>query len=310
MDMTAVPHLDAPLVITDGGLETTLIFDDGIDVPHFASFALLDTPEGRAALDRYTDSYIEIAQTHQLPLIIETATWRASSDWGELLGYSINQLAELNRYSVTSIVERVGDADVVVSGCLGPRGDGYVADTAMSVADAAEYHRPQIQWLSDGGAHLVSALTMTNVAEATGIALAARDSGVACVISFTVETDGSLPSGETLADAIERVDLMTDSSPAYYMINCAHPTHFDTTLEPAAWTDRIRGIRSNASTMSHAQLDNADELDAGDPVDLAARYVELRRRFPNLTIFGGCCGTTTAHVAAAARTLVDTLVIA
>ena len=303
MDINTLPHLTAPLALTDGGMETTLIFDDGIDLPYFASFVLLDSEEGRDALRRYVSSYTAIAAAHDTPLVIETPTWRASADWGDLLGLTADELAAVNRRSVEFLAGHADECDLVISGCIGPRGDGYIADTAMSVDEAATYHRPQVEALRDAGAHLVSALTMTNVAEATGIALAAREAAIESVISFTTETDGRLPSGEKLGGAISAVDEVTGASPAYYMINCAHPTHFDGVLEAGPWMDRIRGIRSNSSTMSHEELDAAEELDAGDPVDLAARYVEPRERFPSLSIFGGCCGTSTVHIAEAATAL-------
>lgn len=301
--MSSLPQLDAPLTLTDGGLETTLIFHDGVDLPYFAAFPLLDSDEGNEVLDRYVDSYVDVARRYDVPLIVETPTWRASADWADLLGMTPEHLADLNRRSVEAVASRSAGVELIPSGCVGPRGDGYVADLAMTADGARTYHRAQIEALRDGGAPVVTAITMTNSAEATGIAQAAADAGVASVISFTVETDGRLPSGETLGDAIRAVDDATGASPAYYMINCAHPTHFDATLEPSEWMRRIRGIRANASTMSHAELDEADELDAGDPVDLARRYERLRATFPHLTIFGGCCGTDTRHIAATAEAL-------
>ena len=303
MNHNTLPHLTAPLALTDGGMETTLIFDDGFDLPYFASFVLLDSDDGRAALDRYVSSYTSIAAEHGVPLIIESPTWRASADWGRLMSLSDDELVDVNRRSVHFLADHADECELVISGCIGPRGDGYVADIAMDPAEAAAYHRPQVDALRDAGAHLVSALTMTNIDEAAGIAVAAREAGIACVISFTTETDGRLPSGEKLADAVSGVDELSEASPAYYMINCAHPTHFEDVLEAGPWMDRIRGIRSNSSTMSHEELDAAEELDAGDPVDLAARYASLRERFPNLSIFGGCCGTSTVHIAEAAAAL-------
>lgn len=301
-----LPHVDAPLTLTDGGLETTLIFHDEIDLPHFAAFPLVDTPEGQEALDRYTAAYATVARNHAVPLIVETPTWRASQDWADLLGIDAESLADLNRRSVGLVAahrDRLDDGALVVSGCVGPRGDGYAVDEVMSVEEATRYHSAQVAALADGGPDLITAITMTNVSEAIGVATAAAPVDLPSVISFTVETDGRLPSGEELGHAIKAVDAATDPSPAYYMINCAHPTHFDTTLVDADWTDRVRGIRANASTMSHAELDEAEELDAGDPVDLAARYVALRDRFPDLTVFGGCCGTDDSHIATAAAAL-------
>jgi len=167
----------------------------------------------------------------------------------------------------------------------------------MTPEDAQRYHSLQAEVFAETAVDLVSALTMTYAEEAIGIVRAASAAGIPAAVSFTVETDGRLPSGQPLQDAIEQVDAETDGAAAYFMINCAHPTHFAEVLEPGAPSlGRIRGLRANASTMSHAELDEAEELDAGDPVDLARRYGELRQRLPNLNVVGGCCGTDHRHI--------------
>jgi S-methylmethionine-dependent homocysteine/selenocysteine methylase len=120
--------------------------------------------------------------------------------------------------------------------------------------------------------------------------------------SFTVDTDGRLPTGQTLGDAVAEVDAATGGAPAYYMINCAHPTHFDGALAARArWVDRMRGLRANASTRSHAELNESTELDVGNPAELGAQYAALRRRLPRLNVMGGCCGTDDRHMAAIAE---------
>jgi homocysteine S-methyltransferase len=186
---------------------------------------------------------------------------------------------------------------IVVSGIIGPRGDGYRADGPQSPDDAARYHRTQAEALADGGVDMLAAVTMTNSAEALGVALAADRVGRPVTVSFTVETDGRLPSGETLGDAIGTVDAQ--AQPAYYAINCAHPSHFENILaEGGAWTTRIRALRANASSKSHAELDESTELDLGDPADLAQRYRGLRGALPGLNVLGGCCGTDWRHLRA------------
>jgi homocysteine S-methyltransferase len=151
---------------------------------------------------------------------------------------------------------------------------------------------------------MVSAITMNYPEEAIGIALAAKDAGMPVVISFTVETDGKLASGATIGEAITAVDLATGATPIYFMINCAHPTHFDNVLpEDEAWLGRIRGVRANASHKSHAELDEATELDDGDPDDLGRRYRALRRSLPRMNVLGGCCGTDHRHIAAIAEAM-------
>jgi S-methylmethionine-dependent homocysteine/selenocysteine methylase len=186
---------------------------------------------------------------------------------------------------------------LVISGAIGPRGDGYAPGVLMRADDAQDYHAWQIGVLKGAGADLVSAFTLTNIGEAVGIACAAKAAGIPCVISFTLETDGRLPTGETLGEAIEAVDRATNREPAYYMINCAHPAHFSDALEDgAAWTKRLRGLRANASRKSHAELDASTELDAGNPEQLGELYAELLCRFPHINVLGGCCGTDHLHV--------------
>jgi S-methylmethionine-dependent homocysteine/selenocysteine methylase len=307
-----LPQLRDHVFLTDGGIETTLIFDDGLDLPDFAAFHLLATPAGRDALTRYFESYAGIARRDGVGIVLETPTWRASADWGVRLGYTVEQVEAANRASVELVAEvrrrfATPQSPIVLSGCLGPRGDGYQPGELMTVDEARAYHALQIRALAGTEADLVTAITMTYAAEATGIAEAARAAGLPVVLSFTVETDGTLPSGQPLREAIGTVDEATGAYPAYYMINCAHPDHFRHALEPgAAWTSRIRGLRANASRLSHAELDAAEELDTGDPAELAALYHDLRAVHPGLSVLGGCCGTNATHVDAISRACVVT----
>jgi S-methylmethionine-dependent homocysteine/selenocysteine methylase len=290
--------------LSDGGMETTLIYHDGIDLPDFAAFTVLASDDGRAALAAYYDAYLSIAETRGLPIVLDTPTWRASSDWGARLGYSAAQLAEVNRDAVAFLREACSGraTRVVVSGAIGPRGDGYVAEELMSPTEAREYHAPQVDALADAGVDLISALTMTYSEEAAGIATAAHSAGVPVAISFTVETDGTLPSGQPLADAVMQVDAETGQTPIHYMVNCAHPTHFAHVLGDAP-AGRLRGVRVNASAKSHAELDESQELDIGEPLQLAEDVAGLRGRGAELTVFGGCCGTDHRHIDALAAAL-------
>ena len=299
----ALPQMSGDLFLTDGGIETTLVFHEGVELPHFAAFHLLQSPEGTAVLHKCYSAYAEIATRFDTGLILEAATWRASQDWGERLGYSAYLLESANRKAV-ALLEAVRGAyeqalkAIVISGCLGPRADGYRPDNKMTVAEAREYHRAQIHTLADTEVDMLCAMTLNYIDEATGIALAAREADMPVAISFTVETDGRLPDGPSLREAIEQVDRETDSYPLYYMINCAHPSHFQPMLsqDPGPWQGRIRGIRANASSKSHAELDQATELDSGDPSALATQYLELKRQLDHLNILGGCCGTDPHHI--------------
>jgi homocysteine S-methyltransferase len=283
------------MFITDGGMETTLIFRRGFDLPHFASFVLLDDAAGREALLAYYRTYVEIARAHGVGIILDTPTWRANLVWGARLGYDRAALADVNRRGVR-LLEELRSPEVVISGCIGPRGDAYRVEGEMSAAEAESYHAPQVEAFVGTSADLVSALTLTYAGEAIGIVRAAAASDMPVVISFTVETDGRLPSGQRLGDAIEQVDAETGRTAAYFMVNCAHPTHFSGALEPAPWLERRRGVRANASKKSHAELDDSEDLDEGDPAELAAAYRKLHERLPNLNVVGGCCGTDHRHV--------------
>lgn len=298
----SLPQLADRIFLTDGGLETTLIFQDGIDLPYFASFPLIDTAEGRRMLETYYESYAHIALRAKTGFMLDTATWRANPDWAAKLGYAGAGLDEVNRRCVEHLIAlrdryETAETPMVVSGAIGPRGDGYVADNAMTSDEARAYHLPQIKSFLAAGADMATAFTLNYVEEAIGVALAAKSVGLPVAISFTLETDGLLPTGMPLGEAIGLVENASGGYPVYYMINCAHPTHFAHILETdEPWVKRIRGIRGNASTRSHAELDSAPDLDAGDPIDFGQRYSTLRNRQSQLTILGGCCGTDCRHV--------------
>lgn len=301
----ALPQLGSELFITDGGLETVLMFQRGIELPLFAAFPLLDTQEGTQRLVEYYKDYLDVALDHRAGLILDTATWRASIGWGKQLGYSPDDLRRLNQHAVEVLetirgVYETPESPMVINGVIGPEDDGY-KPSALLDADAAQaYHRHQVNAFAESSADMVTAVTMTYVDEAIGITRAARNADIPVVISFTVETDGRLPDGTPLGDAVQSVDAATDAGPCYYMINCAHPDHFSHVLgEAGSWRDRIFGVRANASRKSHAELDAATELDDGDPIEFGELYKELTRSLPALHIVGGCCGTDHRHVGSA-----------
>ena len=302
-----LPQLDGGIFLTDGGLETTLIFHDKLELPYFAAFHLLKDRAGSEALRKYYCSYATIACTHEYGFVLESPTWRANPDWSETLGYSNAALGDANRLAVAMMRElreqfQTPQSPMVISGCVGPRGDGYDPGQVMSETEAEAYHRQQIAILRETEVDMVTAITITNTPEAIGIVRAARDSGLPVVISFTLETDGSLPTGQSLREAIDAVDAATDKGTAYYMINCAHPTHFDTAISTSEpWVTRLRGIRANASKLSHAELNEAPDLDDGNPRELGAQYGDLLRRHPDINVLGGCCGTDHRHIEEIAR---------
>lgn len=297
-----LPQLPGGLFLTDGGIETTLIYHHGIDLPEFAAFVLLKDAKGFETLRDYYRPYVELAQRLGAGMILESATWRANPEWAAKLGYSNDELDTANRRAIDLLVairneNSQATAPMVISGCVGPRGDGYRPTQQMSARDAQSYHQRQIDVFAESAADLVSALTINYVEEAIGITEAARHADMPVVISFTVETDGNLATGQSLQSAVEQVDSLTSAYPSYFMINCAHPSHFKQVLQnEAPWVQRIRGLRANSSTKSHAELNESTELDIGDPHDLGQLHARLKQHLPLLTVFGGCCGTDVRHV--------------
>ena len=299
---TRLPQLSGQVFLTDGGMETTLIYHEGLELPLFMAFPLLNQAEGLAKIRGYYRRYCRMACDAHMGFVLESPTWRANPDWAGRVGYSKLALADVNRKAIDLMVDMRDEFEtphspMVISGNIGPRGDGYVPGQMMSARQAEDYHAEQIAVFSNTEADMVSAFTLNYTNEAIGIARAAKAHGMPVVISFTVEIDGQLPTGQALKDAIAEVDTETGAAPAYYMLNCAHPTHFSDALATCGiWIKRLRGLRANASKRSHAELETMTELDIGDPAELGRQYQELRRKFGHITVLGGCCGTDHRHV--------------
>ena len=295
--------------LTDGGLETWLFFLEGFAAPEFAAIVLMDDDRARGAMARYFDGFLAIAARAGTGFVLDTVTWRGCLAWAAKLGLTEDALMRLSGEAVafaTQIRDRWQDRlpAIVVNGVVGPAGDGYRPSAWAGSDQAFDLHLPQVRVLADGGVDMISAITMTTADEAIGVAQAARAFGLPVVVSFTVETDGMLPNGQGLGAAIEAVDGATGRGPAFYMINCAHPDHFRSILASgAAWTERVGGLRANASRLSHAELDLAAELDDGDPLEFGVLYAALAATLGPLRIVGGCCGTDHRHVASVARYL-------
>lgn len=299
--MTTTPTMS----LTDAGLETELIFHDGRDLPAFAAFPLLDDDAGRARLRSYFTDFTALARDLGFGLVLETPTWRANSAWMIEAGYQPQDVTRVNRDAVTFLREVTGGTNTVVSGCVGPRGDGYAPGMSLDAAGYAAHHLPQVAALAEAGADRVTAFTLSTVAEGVGFATAAARIGVPSIVGFTVEVDGRLPDGTNLGEAIRRTDEATGSAPASYLVNCAHPTHVARGLDDADWRTRVGSLRVNASTLSHAELETSSELDDGDPAALAVEVAALLDALPAVRVVGGCCGTDIRHVAALAGTLAN-----
>ncbi|MEL6450356.1 MAG: homocysteine S-methyltransferase family protein [Pseudomonadota bacterium] len=301
------PLSDVDLFLAYVGMETDLIFNQGVDLPGFASYPLLKTAEGRQFLKGYLKNLIALGKEMDAGVILESPTWVANRDRGAALGYEFSELKQLNQDAIALMAAVRSESDhapTVISANIGPRHDAYAPEAQMNPNEAESYHSEQVSVLASTDVDVISGYTLAYPSEAIGMVQAARKSELPVVISFTVETDGRLPTGASLEDAISEVDAATDSYAAYFMINCAHPEHFSGVLEDAPWMKRVQGIIANASRCSHAELDEAEELDDGNPTELGAQLSDIRQRFPHIQVLGGCCGTDMRHmkqIAAASR---------
>ncbi|RLJ41255.1 homocysteine S-methyltransferase [Litoreibacter meonggei] len=293
------PNIEAELFLAYVGMETDLLFNRGIDLPGFASYPLLETEKGRALLKEYFAGMIALGREKSVGIILESPTWVANRDRGSAIGYAPEKIMQLNQHAVALMSEvrsDHGDVPTVISANIGPRDDAYAPSDQMSADEAEQYHSEQISALAETDVDVVSGYTLAYSAEAIGLVRAARRFGLPVVIAFTVETNGKLPTGATLETAISEVDDGTDGYTAYFMINCAHPDHFEQVLADGPWMQRIKGIVANASRCSHAELDEAEELDDGDPDELGNQLSQIRRQFPHIRVLGGCCGTDMRHM--------------
>jgi len=302
----ALPQLSGRSFLTDAGIETDLIFNRGVEIREFAAHTLLPDPAGREALAGYFRPFLSLAREKGVGFIIDSQTWKAHTHWAEDLGASEEELRQANRDSISFIAGlrdeyRDSKMPVVLNGIVGPRGDAYAPGAEATAHEAEEYHAKQVGWLAETEVDMVSAVTYADSGEAIGVVRAARKLGLPVSVSFTVETDGNLPTGQPLREAIQAVDEATESCVAYFMVNCAHPDHFFHVIEDADWARRIHGLRCNASRKSHAELDQSEILDDGDPVELGALYKGIHSRMPWLNVFGSCCGSDLRHVVEIAR---------
>ncbi|MFK7888145.1 MAG: homocysteine S-methyltransferase family protein [Gammaproteobacteria bacterium] len=302
------PQLSSRLFLTDGGLETDLIFNHGFDLPAFAAHTLLETERGRAALKHYFDGFIDLAHTHGTGLLLDCVTWRAQGAYAGELDTDETELWRINHRAVQFAAGlRAGAANasslMVLNGVIGPSADAYVPGHMLNATEALDYHSQQISWLAETEVDCITALTFNNAGEAIGVVRAANHAALPVAVSLTVETDGTLPSGQPLGEAIIEIDAQTKSGAMYFMVNCAHPDHFRHVLDDERWTHRLRGMRCNASRCSHAELDASETLDAGNPIELAALYRRILTQLPWLNIVGGCCGSDLHHVSEIARAL-------
>lgn len=300
-----LPHQSEQRFLVYAGTGTDLIFNHGLELPGFASFPLLEKPETRAVLAEQMRALVQLSGEMGVGCILDAPTWMANADRAAPLGYDAEQLKAVNQDGVALMEEVRAEAardDVLVSACIGPRHDPYADVLAMSVEQARQYHGPQLSALTETSVDLVTAYTFNRLHEAAGCVLAAKDLGMPIIMSLVVETDGCLADGTELVDAVNQIDAATEDYALFYMVNCAHPSHFAHALGNHP---RLKGVVVNASSCSHAELDEAEELDEGDPRQLGLEIADIIRTNPSVCVFGGCCGTDMRHLRTMALEVAD-----
>lgn len=295
-----LPQLNGQLMTCGGGFETWLQYVDGFNLRHFCAFELLNDKRGRECVRDYHRKLVEAAVENGFGVINEGLHYRASREWGELIGFSREALAEINIRGIEFYREFAREyhsdaTPMIVGGCIGPRGDAYDSGRTENAGEAEDYHSEQIITLRDAGADLVSAWTFSSVEEAIGFARAAKAADIPCVISF-IAKGGTLADGTSLEDAVNRVDAATERAPLYYAVNCSHPTEFEPGLNEGDWAQRLGGFMPNAVALELSTLCSLGHLEDGDPEELGNQMAALAHRFPNVNVWGGCCGTDARHI--------------
>lgn len=300
------PQKEGRFYLTEGGTETELMYRHGFELPHFAMFPLLDNPNALSRMKDMFRSYLDVAAKHQFCALMGGLDYRASPDWGELLGYSPASLADANLQSIEFLREVASEyssqiPEILFVGLVGPRGDAYERNETITENEAEDYHAVQLETLKKANVDSALAITFNNIPESVGVARAAARIGVPLAVSLTLDSNSKLHSGPSLAEAITTIDRETDQSPEYFLINCSHPVEYEPAIEPGDWINRIRGVRPNASKMEKIALCQIGRLEEGDPEELGMQCGDLARRYPHMDIWGGCCGTWSNHLDEIAR---------
>lgn len=300
------PRKEGRFYLTEGGTETELMYKHGFELPHFAMFPMLENPDALSRMRDMFRSYLDVAAKHEFCALMGGLDYRASPDWGELLGYSPASLSDANLQSIEFLREIAREyssqiPEILIQGLIGPRGDAYERNESITENEAEDYHAVQLETLKKADVDSALAITFNNIPESIGVARAAAKIGVPLGISLTLDSNSKLHSGPSLAEAITDIDKETDQSPEYFLINCSHPIEFEPAIEPGDWIRRIRGVRPNASKMEKIALCQIGHLEDGDPEELGTLCGDLARRYPHMDIWGGCCGTWSNHLNEIAR---------
>lgn len=302
-------------IITDGGIETRIMFETNLSMdPELQVAALVPDPDGAAALRSIYESYIKAAGEFGLPIVIGTPTFRASLNFARRAGHGGEEsVRELNVGAVRLLRQLREDSDhrpIFIAGVIGPSGDAYTPGDALGAPEAAAYHRLQTEVLAEEGVEFLFAPTFPAVDEALGVAMAMGRSGLPYVVSFVLDTAGRVLDGTPLTAAIERIDNEALPPPLYYSISCVYPDVAARALEDAArdsktLVGRIAELKANGSPLGTDELVRLDHIEATPPEPFAELLWSLHESHPVLRVIGGCCGTDDRHIRALAERMVS-----
>lgn len=295
--------------LSEGGTETELMYKYGFELPEFAMFPLLNNPDAVSKMREMFRSYLEVVAVNGMCALMGGLDYRASPDWGERLGYSPEGLAEANHHALAFLREIADEyttdiQEILIQGVIGPRGDAYERNETITENEAEDYHSVQLKTLKEADVDLALAMTFNNIRESIGVARAAAKVGVPLAISFIVNSESKLDTGQSLGEAIATIDAETNHAPEFYSVNCCHPIEYEPAIESYDWINRVRGVRPNASKRDKIALCQLGHLEDGDPVELGQQCGDLARRYPHMDIWGGCCGTWDNHLNEIAKNIV------
>lgn len=301
LQSTTFPREDGILYLTEGGTETEVIYRHGHELRDFAMFELMNKPEAVRDMENMYRRYLDKAAQYGFSALMSGFDYRASPDWGAKLGYSAEGLREMQHKCIDFLrgVSRAYEDQIeriAIAGCIGPKGDAYSLNRDITAEEAEDYHATQCETLRDCGVDLIWAATINNIPEAVGISRAAARVGLPVNMSFTLDSSHKLKSGPSLKEAIEATDTEAGAArPDSYGINCSHPLEFEPALEPGDWARRLRSLRPNAAKMDKVSLCKLGHIEEGDPEELGQMMGDLAKRYPDIDIWGGCCGTWDKH---------------
>jgi len=253
-------------------------------------------------LEQVHRQYLDVGQRYHLPMFALTDTWRANQERIRQSRFHTYKVNQDNARFMARVRDSYGPtaASVFIGGQIGPSGDAYTPEEALPLAEAEQFHTPQLEALAEAQVDFLYAATLPALSEAQGIATAMAKLGLPYVLSFVIRRDGTLLDGTPLAQAIETIDDTTPQSPTGYAVNCVHPTVFINGLaaleqQRPTLVKRILSYQANTSARDPKELDGLGELETEKPEVLAELMLRAHQRF-RTPFLGGCCGTDTSHI--------------